>query len=173
MQDNKLNTNAWINITHNSNTYDRTLPRINTIRLITASCTIIPVIIQSIIKCPLNILADNRNPSVSNRTVYPTTSINTINSPNITGTYKIKNRHTFTHRYWINSTKNATDQIQDLKVNDKSGIVNIGIPIGILEYVLNDSVYRKTLITNTSIGISQATEEYNAQPNIGLIIALE
>ena len=63
MQDNKLNTNAWINITHNSNTYDRTLPRINTIRLITASCTIIPVIIQSIIKCPLNILADNRNPN--------------------------------------------------------------------------------------------------------------
>ena len=45
----------------------------------------------------------------------------------------------------INSDKNATDQILILINNDNLGIVNIGIPIGIQEYVLNDSVYRKAL----------------------------
>ena len=68
MLDNNENTNAWINITHNSNTSENTPARWHANRINNASWTNAPVIIQSIIKCPLNILADNRNPSVINRT---------------------------------------------------------------------------------------------------------
>jgi len=47
---------------------------------------------------------------------------------------------------------NATDQILILLNNDKLGIVNIGIPIGIQAIVLKESVYRKALQTMTRIG---------------------
>ena len=57
----------------------------------------------------------------------------------------------------INCDMNATDQILILLNNDKLGIVNIGIPIGIQAIVLNESVYRKALQTMTRIGQWLAT----------------